>query len=157
MGDAVNPVLEGHETITPYLVVKRATEAIDFYTRAFGAIEKHRMVCPETGAIMHGELKIGDSVLYLAEEFPSCGSVSPAALGGTPVTLHMMVADADATFNRAVEAGATVAMPLANMFWGDRYGQLVDPFGHRWSIATHLEDLTPEQMMERMTAQFAPA
>jgi uncharacterized glyoxalase superfamily protein PhnB len=157
MGHAVKPVPDGQGTITPHLVVKGAAEAIDFYTRAFGAVEQHRMTCPQSGVLMHAELQIGNSKVYLTDECPNYGVVGPNALGGTPVTIHTYVEDADATFSQAVEAGAKVAMPLANMFWGDRYGQVIDPYGHRWSIATHVEDLTPEQMMEKMAAQFAAA
>jgi PhnB protein len=105
-----------------------------------------------TMRVGHAELQIGDSRLFLADEFPERGATGPK--GGSPVTIHLYVTDADAVFSRAVEAGATVKMPLADMFWGDRYGQVVDPFGHHWSIATHLEDLTIEQMQERMAAAF---
>lgn len=148
----------GHHAITPHLVIKGASEAIDFYKRAFGAEELCRMPFPSPdGGIKlgHAELRIGDSRLFLADEFPEYGSVGPAE--ASPVTIHLYVTDADEAFDRAVEAGATVSMPLADMFWGDRYGKLVDPFGHHWSIAEHLEDLTPEQMQERMASAFAGA
>ena len=146
---------DGHHTITPHLVIKGASDAIEFYKRAFGAEELSRMPMPGPDGQMklgHAELQIGDSRLFLADEFPEYGSTGPD--GHSPVVLHLYVPDTDATFNRAVEAGATATMPPADMFWGDRYGKLVDPFGHHWSIATHLEDLTPEQMQERMAAAF---
>jgi uncharacterized glyoxalase superfamily protein PhnB len=148
-----HPIPAGRHAITPHLVIKGAAEAIEFYKRAFGAEEVSRMPMPDkSGAskIGHAELKIGDSLLYLADEFPDYGSVGPGAT--SPVVIHLYVTDADATFDRAVEAGAKVAMPLADMFWGDRYGKLIDPFGHHWSVAEHLEDVSPEQMMERMAA-----
>jgi PhnB protein len=150
-----HPIPEGHHTITPSLIVKGASEAIDFYKRAFGAEELSRMPFPGPDGkvrIGHAALQIGNSRLFLADEFPEYGVTGPA--GSSPVTIHLYVTDADAAFNRAVEAGATVTMPLANMFWGDRYGKLADPFGHQWSIGSHLEDLTHEQIEERMAASF---
>jgi PhnB protein len=151
-----HPIPAGHHAITPHLVIKGASEAIEFYKRAFGAQELSRLPFPGAdGQVKLGlaELQIGDSKLFLADEFPEHGGVGPA--GNSPVTIHLYVTDADATFARAVDAGATVAMPLADMFWGDRYGKLVDPFGHHWSIAEHLEDPTPEQMEERMATAMA--
>lgn len=151
-----HPIPEGYHAITPHLVIKGAAEAIEFYKRAFGAEELGRMPFPaEDGGVKigHAELKIGDSRLFLADEFPEWGSLGPGE--NSPVTIHLYVTDADATFQQAVEAGATVRMPLEDAFWGDRYGKLVDPFGHHWSIAEHIEDLTPEQMQERMAAAMA--
>jgi uncharacterized glyoxalase superfamily protein PhnB len=151
-----HPIPTGFHTITPHLVIKGASEAIEFYKRAFGAEEISRMPFPSEDGQMklgHAHLKIGDSNLFLADEFPGMGSVGPA--GSSPVSIHLYVTDADTAFARAVAAGATVAMPLADMFWGDRYGKLVDPFGHHWSIGEHLEDLTPEQMNQRMEAAFS--
>ena len=151
-----HPIPAGFHSITPHLVIKGAAEAIEFYKRAFGAEELSRMPFPAPDGTMrlgHAELKIGDSRLFLADEFPDFGSLGPT--GGSPVTIHLYVNDANTAFARAVEAGAKVAMPLADMFWGDRYGKLIDPFGHHWSIAEHLEDLTPKQMEERMAAAFA--
>ena len=148
-----HPIPEGTHTITPSLIIKGASDAIEFYKRAFGAQELYRMPFPgQDGQVKigHAELQIGDSRLFLADEFPERGVVGPGS--GSPVTIHLYVTDADAAFGRAVEAGATASMPLADMFWGDRYGKLIDPFGHHWSIAEHLEDLTPEQMQERMAA-----
>jgi uncharacterized glyoxalase superfamily protein PhnB len=154
----VNPIPDGHHTITPHLVVKGASAAIEFYKRAFGAEELCRMPFPGPDGqvkLGHAALQIGDSRLMLADEFPEHGGLGP--IGHSPVTMHLYVTDADAAFDRAVEAGATVRMPLANMFWGDRYGLVVDPFGHSWAIAQHLEDLTIEQMQERSAAAFAGA
>ncbi len=153
-----HPIPAGYHALTAHLVVDGAAEAIEFYKKAFGAEEHCRMPMPSADGTIklgHAELQIGDSKLFLADEFPDYGSVGPA--GGSPVTIHLYVTDADAAFARAVEAGATVSMPLADMFWGDRYGKLVDPYGHHWSIAEHLEDLTPEQTQERMAAAFAGA
>jgi PhnB protein len=151
-----HPIPEGQHALTPYLVVKGASEAIDFYKRAFGAEELCRMPFPGPDGqvkLGHAAVRIGDSQLFLADEFPEYGSLGPN--GKSPVTIHMYVTDADAVFDRAVAEGATVSMPLADMFWGDRFGKLVDPFGHHWSIAEHLEDLTPEQMQERKAAAFS--
>jgi len=149
------PIPEGYRSITPHLVIKGAAKAIEFYKRAFGAEEHSRMPMPGPDGQMrlgHAELQIGDSRLFLADEFPEQGSTGPN--GSSPVSFHLYVTDADAVFDQAVAAGAKVSMPLANMFWGDRFGKLVDPFGHHWSIATHLEDPTPEEMKERMAAAF---
>jgi uncharacterized glyoxalase superfamily protein PhnB len=151
-----HPIPAGYHAITPHLVVKGASEAIEFYKRAFGATELCRMPFPgQDGQVKvgHAELQFGDSKVFLADEFPEQGGLGPQ--GNSPVTIHLYVTDANAAFDQAVEAGATVIMPLADMFWGDRYGKLVDPFGHHWSIAEHLEDPTPEQMQERMAAMFS--
>jgi PhnB protein len=148
-----SPIPSGFHAITPHLVTKGASEAIEFYKQAFGAEEICRMPMPGPDGslrIGHAELKIGDSILFLADEFPEFGSTGPN--GHSPVVIHLYVTDVDATFSQAVEAGATATMPVADMFWGDRYGKLVDPFGHQWSIATHIEDPTPEQMQERMAS-----
>ncbi len=153
-----HPIPQGYHTITPSLMVKGAAAAIEFYKSAFGAEEISRMPMPAPDGTMrigHAELKIGDSKIFLGDEFPEYGMLGPQ--GQTAVTIFLYVTDADASFAQAVEAGATVQMPLADMFWGDRYGKLVDPFGHLWSIAEHLEDLTPEQMMERMQASMSGA
>ena len=152
-----HPIPDGYHTVTPHLIIKGAAEAIEFYKRAFGAKELSRMPMPGPDGQMkigHAALQIGDSKLFLAEEFPEYGGIGPGK--SSPVTIHLYVTDADASFARAVEAGATVVMPLSDMFWGDRYGKLVDPFGHHWSLAEHLEDLTPNQMMERMAAMKPP-
>jgi uncharacterized glyoxalase superfamily protein PhnB len=146
----VQKIPDGLHTVTPHLVVKGASDAIAFYTRAFGATELSRMPAPD-GKLMHASIRIGDSVVFLVDEFPEYGSCGPIASGGRPpVSIHLYVDDADALYARAVQAGATATMPVADMFWGDRYGQLTDPFGHVWSIATHTRDLTPEQMHAEM-------
>jgi uncharacterized glyoxalase superfamily protein PhnB len=135
--------------------VRGAAQAIEFYKKAFGAEELTRMPSPDGRTVMHAELQIGDSILFLADEFPEMGARSPKALGGSPVTIHLYVADVDAVFNRAIQAGATAQMPPTDMFWGDRYGKLTDPFGHVWSVATHTEDVPPEEMAKRAQAAFA--
>ncbi|HEX2604346.1 MAG TPA: VOC family protein [Oxalicibacterium sp.] len=135
----------GMHTITPHIVCANAAEAIKFYEKAFGATEMFRLDGPG-GRLVHASVCIGDSAIMLADEFPECGSKGPNALNGTPVTLHMYVKDADAAFKRAVDAGATVKMPLQDMFWGDRYGIVVDPFGHNWSIAAHVRDVPKAEM-----------
>jgi len=144
-------VPEDFHTITPHLVVNGVAEAIAWYTQAFGAHELLRHAAPDGEAIMHSELLLGDSRFFVVDEFP--GAVqSPRSLGGTPVTLHLYVDDVDAVFDRAVAAGAEVLLPVEDQFWGDRYGMLRDPFGHRWSIATHIEDLSPREMKARAAA-----
>ncbi len=156
---SVQPIPEGFRTLTAHLVVDGGAKAIDFYRKAFGAEEINRMPAPD-GRLMHAEIRIGDSVVMLADDFPEWmggQSRSPKALGNTPVTLHLYVRDADAAFARAVEAGCEVKMPLMDMFWGDRYGTVADPFGHQWSIATHVRDMTPAEievaMKEMMSAE----
>ncbi|MBU6441653.1 MAG: VOC family protein [Betaproteobacteria bacterium] len=134
-------------SLTPHLICRGAAEALDFYVRAFGAVELVRLPGPD-GRLMHATLRVGDANLMLVDEMPEWGALGPLALGGTPVTLHLYVDDVDASFQRAVAAGATPKMPPADMFWGDRYGQVIDPYGHRWSIATHVRDVPPEQMLE---------
>ncbi len=136
-------------TITPHLVCAGAADAIEFYKNAFGAEELMRIPGPD-GKLGHAMLRIGDSALMLADEFPQWDSFGPRALKGSPVTLHLAVADVDQAFERAIAAGARVRMPLADMFWGDRYGIVEDPFGHRWSMATHIRDVSPEEMAAEM-------
>ena len=143
---------EGYHSVTPYLVVDDAKGAIDFYTRAFGAKEKFRM--PMGDRIGHAEIQIGDSHVMLADEFPDMGHLGPKNRGGTTVSLMVYVDDVDASFKQAIDAGATETRPLENQFWGDRMGTLTDPFGHMWSLATHVEDVPPEEMQRRME-QFA--
>jgi PhnB protein len=153
---AVKPIPEGMHSLTPHIIVAGAAEAIEFYKKAFNAIEQVRMPGPG-GKLMHASLKIGDSTLMLVDEMPDCGggpSLGPKALKGSPVVLHLYVDDADATIAQAEAAGAKVTMPATDMFWGDRYGQVEDPFGHRWSVATHKRDVTPEEMKQAM-AQMA--
>jgi uncharacterized glyoxalase superfamily protein PhnB len=145
----VEAIPQGMQSVTPYLICDGAAAAIEFYKKAFDAVEAARMQTPD-GKIMHAMVRIGDSNVMLVDEFPDYGSVGPKKLNGSPVTLHMYVPDVDKTFAQAVAAGATVKMPLENQFWGDRYGQVVDPFGHHWSLATHVKDLTPEEMKQAM-------
>jgi uncharacterized glyoxalase superfamily protein PhnB len=151
MAANVKPVPEGYHTITPHIIVRNAGQALEFYKQAFAAEEQFRMPGPD-GRVMHAELRIGDSNLMLCEECPEMGARSPEALTGSPVTLHIYTKDADAAIDRAVKAGATITMPAENAFWGDRYGRVRDPFGHEWSIATHIEDLTPEEIDQRAAA-----
>jgi uncharacterized glyoxalase superfamily protein PhnB len=136
---------EGYHTVTPHMTVKDAARAIEFYKQAFGATERGAMKGPD-GKVMHAELKIGDSIVMLADEFPEFGAVSPQSGGTAAIGLHIYTEDVDAAFDRAVQAGAKVEMPVMDMFWGDRYGKLVDPFGQKWSIATHKRDMSRDEM-----------
>lgn len=145
----VEPVPHDMHTVTPHLVCDGAAAAIDFYKKAFNAVETARMQTPD-GKIMHAMVRIGDSNVMLVDEFPDYGSVGPKKLNGSPVTLHVYVPDVDQVFEQAVAAGATVRMPVEDQFWGDRYGSVVDPFGHNWSLATHVKDMSPEEMTEAM-------
>jgi PhnB protein len=145
---ATQPVPEGYHTLTPYLALDDAASAIEFYKRAFGAKEQMRMEAPG-GKIGHAELEIGDSLLMLSDAFPQSESRPPSELGGTAGGVFMYVEDVDAVVKQAVDAGATVTMEVQDMFWGDRFGSIKDPFGHQWSIATHVEDVPPEEMEER--------
>ena len=147
----VSAIPEGYYSLTPYLVCKGAAKAIQFYTNAFGAQEVVRMPGPNE-QIMHAEVKIGNSMLMLSDENKERGSLSPESIGGTAASVMFYTDDVDAVFNRAVSLGATAEMPPADMFWGDRMGNLVDPFGHKWAIATHKEDVSPEEMQKRMAA-----
>ena len=142
---AVNPIPDGFHSLTPYLVCKGAAEAIEFYTRVFGAEEQFRLAGPD-GRVVHACLRIGDSAIMLNDEFPEMGGFSPAHFGGSPVTIHLAVANVDEVFERAVAAGAKALMPVQEMFWGARYGILQDPFGHSWSVATQVKDLSPEEI-----------
>ena len=150
----VNPTPEGYHTITPYLCVKGAADAIAFYKKAFGAEERCRMPGPDGKSIMHAEIQIGDSIVMLADECPEMGGKAPTTLKGTTGSLNIYVNDVDAAFKRAVAAGAKATMPPANMFWGDRFCKLSDPFGHDWSMATHVEDVPPQDMQRRMEEQM---
>jgi PhnB protein len=150
----VQPVPEGYHTLTPYLTVDSAAEAIDFYKRAFGAKETVRMESPD-GRIGHAELEIGDSKIMLSDSFPGATTKPPKELGGTTMGIFVYSEDVDATMRQAVSAGATVTAEAEDMFWGDRFGSVLDPFGHLWSIATHTEDVPPEEMAERAKAAMA--
>jgi uncharacterized glyoxalase superfamily protein PhnB len=143
-------------TLTPHIVLSDATQAIDFYKKAFGAEELGRSLTPD-GKIMHAMIRIGDSLLMMNDEFPNMGCSSAETLGGTNITLHIQTEDVDSLFDRAVKAGAKATMPVADQFWGDRYGQVVDPFGQRWSLATRVEQLTSEEVEARAKAFFAKA
>lgn len=140
---------EGMHSVTPHLVCAGAAQAIDFYKQAFGATELARLPGPQ-GKIMHAAVRIGDSTVMLADEMPEYGSLGPKSLKGSPVTIHLYVPDADAFVARAAKAGAKVTMPVAEQFWGDRYGRLEDPFGHHWSVATHVRDVSGEEMKQAM-------
>jgi PhnB protein len=149
----VKPIPDDMTAVTPHLVCAGAAAAIDFYVKAFGAVEIARLPGAQ-GKLMHGHIKINGASVMLVDEMPEWNSLGPTALKGTPVTIHLYVADADQFYARAVAAGAEASMPLQDMFWGDRYGQVTDPFGHIWSIATHVRDVTPEEMQKAM-AQMA--
>ncbi len=154
MAGNVKAVPDGTHTITAHLSVRDAQKAIDFYQKALGAQLLHMHKTPD-GRVMHASLKIGDSQFMLADEFPGMGTPSPQALGGSPVVLNIYVENVDGLFKQAVDAGAKVTMPLADQFWGDRYGQIVDPFGHHWALGSHVEDVAPEEMERRANAMFA--
>ena len=151
---AVQPVPDGYHTVSPYLAVEDAATAIDYYKKAFGATERVRMETPD-GKIGHAELEIGDSIVMLADPFPQASTKPPHELGGTSAGVFLYVEDVDAVVKRAVEAGASVTMEVADQFWGDRFGTVTDPFGHVWSVATHVEDVPPAEMAERAKAAMA--
>lgn len=148
----VKPIPDGMHSLTPHLVCAGAAEAIEFYKKAFNATEMARLPGPD-GQLMHAAVRIGDSVLMLVDEFPQWGTLGPLALKGSPVVLHLYVEDVDAQVKQAVAVGAKLTMPVTDMFWGDRYGQVEDPFGHKWSVATHTRDLTPEEIQAGMAQQ----
>jgi PhnB protein len=150
----VQPIPDGYPRVTPYLHVDGAAAAIDFYTKVLGAKERMRMPAPE-GRIGHAELEIGNSVIMLADEFPDMNVLGPKSIGGTPVTIHVYVEDADGAFDRAVSEGATSMRPVENQFYGDRSGQFQDPFGHVWNVATHVEDVAPDEMEKRAAAAMS--
>lgn len=148
---SVQPIPDGYHSVTPYLIIKDAAKALEFYAKAFGAEELMRFPGPG-GKVMHAEIKIGDSPLMMADEFPDMGHLGPSTRGGTTVSLMLYVRDVDAAFDRAVKAGATVVRPVKDQFYGDRSGTLNDPFGHQWTISTHVEDVSPEEMQRRLQA-----
>ena len=150
------PIPDGYHSVTPYLIIKGATAALDYYTRAFGAVELFRMPAPE-GKIGHAEIKIGDSPIMLADEAPEMGYKSPQSLGGSPVSIMIYVEDVDTVFNRAIAAGGKEQRPVKDQFYGDRSGTLEDPFGHVWHVATHKEDVSPEEMERRAKAYTTAA
>jgi PhnB protein len=144
----VEPIPEGYQSVIPALTIQGAAEAIEFYKRAFGAKERLRMPGPNN-SIAHAELQIGDSIVMCSDPFPQASTKAPTDIGGTTISLFCYVEDVDSTFQQAVDAGATVTMPLDDQFWGDRMGSILDPYGHSWSIATHIEDVSPEEIQER--------
>jgi PhnB protein len=146
---SVKPIPEGYHTLTPFLTVRDAARAIEFYKEAFGAKERGVMKGPD-GKVMHAELTIGDSIIMLSDEWPEFGALSPLSSGGAGMGLHIYVDGVDAAFDRAVKAGAQIEMPVTDQFWGDRYGKLKDPFGHKWSIATHTKDMSSDEMKRSM-------
>jgi PhnB protein len=154
MAEKVKAVPEGVNTITPHLSVQEAAKAIEFYQQAFGAQLAFLHKLPN-GRVIHATMKLGDSRFQLADEFPGMGTPAPPTLGGSPVVLNICVENVDELFNRAVAAGAKVTLPLANQFWGARYGQIVDPFGHSWALFSHVEDVSPEELKRRGDAAFA--
>lgn len=154
MTSKIKPIPAGYHTVTPYLVIKNAGKAIEFYKEAFGATESVRLNSPD-GNVMHAEIKIGDSFIMLCDECPDWNALSPLTIGGTAVSILLYLEDVDSVVNRAVAAGATVLMPVADQFWGDRMGTVADPYGHKWSIATHVEDVSPEEITKRAEAMFA--
>lgn len=157
---SVQPIPAGYEGVIPHLCCDGCNAAIDFYVQAFGAEEVCRMPAPDGTRLMHAQIKIGKAHIFLADEFPEyCGGAkgSPTALGNTSVTIHQYVPSVDAALDRAAKAGGTVIMPAMDMFWGDRYGIVQDPFGHKWSFATHIKDMTPEEMQQASVAAFSQA
>ena len=153
MTSTVKPIPDGYPTATPYLTIRNAASAIDFYKQAFGATETMRMTAPD-GKVGHAEIKIGNSPIMLSDEYPDMGARSPDSIGGSPVMIHLYVEDVDALVNQAIAAGATLLAPVADQFYGDRSGKLADPFGHVWWIATHKEDVAPDELRERAEALF---
>jgi PhnB protein len=151
---AVKPIPEGYNTVSPYLAVDDAAEAIEYYKKAFGAKERVRMHAPD-GKIGHAELEIGDSVVMLSDPFPQFATRPPKELGGTSASVFLYVEDVDAVVKQAVDAGGSIEMEVADQFWGDRFGSVQDPFGHNWAVATHVEDVPPEEMAERAKAAMA--
>jgi PhnB protein len=152
----VKPIPEGMHSVTPHLICAGAAAAIEFYKKAFNAVELGRLPDP-SGKLMHAMIQIGDSVVMLVDEFPDWGKVGPKSLKGSPVTIHLYVEDVDATFGRAIATGAKVVMPVEDMFWGDRYGVLEDPFGHYWSVATHIRDMTNKEVEQAAQKMFESA
>ena len=154
MSSHVKPIPDGYHSMTPYLIVKGAAKAIEFYQKAFGAIELFRLGGPD-GKIGHAELKVGDSVLMLADEAPQMGALSPATIGGSPVRILLYVEKIDEVVPRAIAAGAKLVRPVEDQFYGDRAGGIEDPFGHYWHVATHIEDVSPDEMKRRAEAMFS--
>jgi PhnB protein len=150
---SVKTIPAGHHTVTPYLAIKKAVEALEFYKKAFGAVEINKLLMPD-GRLGHAEIRLGDSVIMLADEFPEYGGKAPPTLGGSPVNIHLYVDDVDAFFKKALAAGAKERKPVMDQFYGDRSGQLEDPYGHLWWVATHKEDVAPDEIQRRVQAMF---
>jgi PhnB protein len=155
MAKATGPIPPGFHTVTPYLTLRDTAQAIDFYRRVFDATEIMRMPGPGGKGVAHAEIKIGDSIVFLSDEMPQSQTRAPSSLGGATGYLFLYVPDVDAAIERAVKAGAKVTMPAADMFWGDRFGTVADPFGHHWGLATHIEDVPPDEMERRAKAAMA--
>jgi PhnB protein len=151
---SVKPIPTGHHTVTPYLAVKNGAQALEFYKKAFGATETTKLMMPD-GRLGHAEFRLGDSLIMLSDEFPEHGGNAPQTLGGSPVSLHLYVENVDAFFQKAVAAGAKERKPVMDQFYGDRSGQLEDPYGHLWWVATHKEDVSTEEMQKRVQTMFA--
>jgi PhnB protein len=151
---SVKAIPAGHRTVTPYLIIKNAAKALEFYKKAFGTTETYKLMMPD-GRLGHAEIRLGDSMIMLADEFPEFGGKAPATLGGSPVCIHLYVEDVDTVFKKAMAAGAKERKPVMDQFYGDRSGQLEDPFGHLWWVATHKEDIAPEEMQKRVQVRFA--
>jgi len=151
---SIKAIPPGHHTVTPYLAIKNAASALEFYKNAFGATESYKLMLPD-GRLGHAEIRLGDSVIMLADEFLEYGGKAPQALGGSPVSIHLYVEDVDAFFKKALAAGAKERKPVMDQFYGDRSGELENPFGHLWWVATHKEDIAPEEMQKRVQAMFA--
>ncbi len=151
MADKPKPIPDGYHTVTPYLIVDWASRAIDFYKQAFGAVERLRIPGPN-GRVGHAELAIGDSTIMIADEYPDMGIKGPKSIGGSPVSLHLYVENVDAVIERAVAAGGTLQRPIANQFYGDRMGSIIDPFGHVWHVSTHIEDVPDDELRRRAEA-----
>jgi PhnB protein len=151
---SVQPIPSGHHTVTPYLTIKNAVQALEFYKQGFGATETYRLMMPD-GRLGHAEIRLGDSLIMLSDEFPEFGGKAPETLGGSPVSIYLYVEDVDAFFKRALAAGAKERKPVMDQFYGNRSGQLQDPFGHLWWVATHKEDVPPEEIQKRAESMFA--
>jgi PhnB protein len=156
MPSKVKPIPDGHHTVAPYLAIKNAVSALEFYKKALGATETYKLILPD-GRLGHAEIRLGDSLIMLSDEFPEFGGKAPESLGGSPVSIHLYVEDVDTFVKRAVAAGARELKPVADQFYGDRSGQIEDPYGHLWWVGTHKEDVAPEEMQKRVQALFARA
>jgi len=153
MSNSVSPIPDGYPAVIPYLIVRNGKKALEYYQNTFGAVEKERLEMPD-GTIGHAEILIGESMIVLADESPACGAVSPDSVGGTPVTIALYIEDVDTVIQRALDGGAILEQPIKNQFYGDRSGSIKDPFGHKWTIMTHIEDVSPEEISRRAAELF---